>query len=69
MLLIAVLLFFGFYPQPMIDTVDQGVRPLLHRINPDAIPKTASAGHGGKEHDAHGGKDHGGKDHGDEGHD
>ena len=30
--LIAVLVFFGFYPKPMLDTVEQGVAPIFHRI-------------------------------------
>ncbi len=32
-LLTAVLLLFGFWPQPMIDVVEQGVKPLHARIN------------------------------------
>jgi NADH-quinone oxidoreductase subunit M len=32
-LLVAVLVVFGFYPQPMIDVVDQGVVPLVKRID------------------------------------
>ncbi len=44
-MLMGVLLFFGFYPQPMIDTIDQGVRPLVARIqaHQDLDEKTANA--------------------------
>jgi NADH-quinone oxidoreductase subunit M len=32
-LLVAVLLVFGFYPQPMLDVVHQGVEPLVTRMD------------------------------------
>ena len=31
--LIAVLVFFGFYPQAMLDTVHDGVKPVFERIH------------------------------------
>jgi NADH-quinone oxidoreductase subunit M len=31
-ILVAVLLVFGFWPQPMLDVIRQGTNPLLHRL-------------------------------------
>jgi NADH-quinone oxidoreductase subunit M len=46
LLLITVLLVFGFWPQPMISTVEQGVKPLVARIEQSRSPaREASAGH------------------------
>ena len=42
-ILVAVLLFFGFYPQPMLDVVEQGVTPLVKRLHRESIPKTRTA--------------------------
>ncbi len=33
MILTAVLLVFGFWPQPMLDVVHQGVKPLVTRLD------------------------------------
>jgi NADH-quinone oxidoreductase subunit M len=45
-LLVAVLLFFGFYPQPMVALVESSVKPLITRIDAaraDGEPRSARA--------------------------
>ena len=50
LVLIGTLLFFGFYPQPMIDVIHQGAEPVLKRVleageaEQAALPVPADAG-------------------------
>ena len=44
LVLIGVLLFFGFYPQPMIDVIHQGAEPVLERVQAAGETAQASAG-------------------------
>ncbi len=54
-----MLLFFGFYPQPMLDVIHQGTVPVVQRIRPEAgrqaIAPVTPADH--DEHDGHDGHD------------
>jgi NADH-quinone oxidoreductase subunit M len=43
LVLIATLLLFGFWPQPMLDVVEQGVRPLHARLTAGSAPREARA--------------------------
>ncbi len=44
-ILIAVLVFFGFYPQPMIDVIEQGTTPLMDRLDdPPELTDTRKSG-------------------------
>jgi NADH:ubiquinone oxidoreductase subunit 4 (subunit M) len=71
LILIGVLLFFGFHPQPMLDVIHQGTVPVVQRIRPDAGPQAAApvtpqdapADHDGHDGDGHDSPDgHGGPD-------
>jgi NADH-quinone oxidoreductase subunit M len=55
--LVGALLFFGFYPQPMLSVIQQGTDPIVRRlerangaragVRPDAAPTTAPEGAAG----------------------
>ena len=44
LVLIAVLLFFGFYPQPMLDVIHQGAEPVFERVRAAGDTEQASVG-------------------------
>ncbi len=40
-MLVAVLVIFGFYPQPMVECVEQGVKPLVKRLDEGKAARSA----------------------------